>query len=235
MRGNIGVILQSRTVVAMWLIAAAAAIVRFPDYATLPATVVTAMGTSELLELSDPSRISGMSRGRRSGWPYWAYGLLFLVGIGMALATLFARQPLAAWLLTGAVATDIGAFLVGKSATAVYRRFGKKPAALARKISPNKTWWGAGGGAVASWVIMSLLMQSLDLPSSGAFVTVMILVPIAAVLGDLLESWLKRYAGVKDSGRILGSHGGVLDRLDGIVAVFALPGTIALTAIHYTA
>lgn len=229
MRGNIGVILQSRTVVAMWLIAAAAAIVRFPDYATLPATVVTATGMWELRELSR------MNRDWRSSRPYWAYGLLFLSGIGMALGILVAKQPLAAWLLAGAVATDIGAFLVGRSATAVYRRFGKKPAALARKISPNKTWWGAGGGAVASWVTMLLLMQSLDLPSSGAFVTVMILVPIAAVLGDLLESWLKRYAGVKDSGRILGSHGGILDRLDGIVAVFALPGTIALTAIHYTA
>lgn len=229
MRGNIGAILRSRVVVAVWLIAAAAVIVRFPDYATLPATVATATGMWELRELSR------MNRDWRSGWPYWAYGLLFLFGIGMALGILVAKQPLAVWLLTGAVATDIGAFLVGRSATAVYRRFGKKPAALARRISPNKTWWGAGGGAVASWVIMSLLMQSLDLPSSGAFVTVMILVPIAAVLGDLLESWLKRYAGVKDSGRILGSHGGVLDRLDGIVAVFALPGTIALTAIHYTA
>lgn len=229
MRGNIGAILRSRVVVAVWLIAAAAVIVIFPDYATLPAMVVTATGMWELRELSR------MNRDWRSSRPYWAYGLLFLVGIGMALGILVAKQPLAAWLLAGAVATDIGAFLVGRSATAVYRRFGKKPAALARKISPNKTWWGAGGGAVASWVTMSLLMQSLDLPSSGAFVTVMILVPIAAVLGDLLESWLKRYAGVKDSGRILGSHGGILDRLDGIVAVFALPGTIALTAIHYTA
>ncbi|MDO4780894.1 MAG: phosphatidate cytidylyltransferase [Candidatus Saccharibacteria bacterium] len=227
--------MQSRIVVAVWLIAAAAVIVSFPDYATLPAMVVTVMGMLELWELSGSSGLSGMSKGQRSGWPYWAYGGLFFFGIGMALFILSAKQSLAIWLLAGAVTTDIGAFLVGKGVTTVYRRFGRKPAALARKVSPNKTWWGAVGGAVASWATMVLLMRPLGLPLLSPSVAAMILVPITAILGDLLESWLKRYAGVKDSGRFLGSHGGILDRLDGIVAVFALPGTIALIAIHCTA
>ena len=105
---------------------------------------------------------------------------------------------------------DIGAFLVGKTLG------GPK---LAPSISPNKTWSGFFGGimisSIGTWVLYHFLNLE-SLPYFGAFV--LIALPLAQV-GDLLESWCKRYFNVKDSGSFLPGHGGLLDRLDSIFAV----------------
>ncbi len=127
------------------------------------------------------------------------------------------------WYLTlpvlAIIASDVGAYTVG-------RIFGKHP--LAPQLSPKKTLEGAFGGLGLAIVIVSssaylletLLGIRIDLYDALLFA---ILVASAAQLGDLFESLLKRWVGVKDSGTLLPGHGGLLDRLDSLM--FAVPIT----------
>jgi len=107
------------------------------------------------------------------------------------------------WLLTTVALTDVGAFFVGKS-------IGKTQFS---KTSPNKTLEGVIGG-VAIATIISTYIGLYIVPFWVAVFTTL-LVSIASVFGDLFESYLKREAGVKDSGDLLPGHGGILDRIDG--------------------
>lgn len=108
--------------------------------------------------------------------------------------------------------TDSGAYFIG-------RKYGKRK--LAPKISPNKTLEGAIGGIVTAIIIGTVLQFTLN-PFSSYFeaLIITIVVSIAGQVGDLVESALKRNFGVKDSGKILPGHGGVLDRLDSWIFVF---------------
>lgn len=143
-----------------------------------------------------------------------ALGLAYTGAASIAL--LFLReQPhgfgLALWTLGLVWATDIGAYFAGRTIG------GPK---LAPAISPNKTWAGLIGGVVAAAVIGALVAYLAQLPQTAFFVAA----PLAVVAqgGDLLESWMKRRAGVKDSGKLLPGHGGVLDRLDGALPVLII-------------
>jgi phosphatidate cytidylyltransferase len=120
-------------------------------------------------------------------------------------------------------ATDTGAYTVG-------RLIGRRK--LAPKISPNKTWEGAIGGFVfgAAAAVIAILALDPDptdpLDDLGSYRTATVVVialgvPLVAVLGDLVESVLKRRLGVKDVSHILPGHGGFLDRLDSLL--FAAP------------
>ena len=113
--------------------------------------------------------------------------------------------------------TDIGAYFVG-------RKFGRLK--LAERLSPNKTWEGVFGGAAFCTLVMLLLAPITDLiiPEFNQidFFSIMLLtltIIVLSVVGDLLESMLKRNQGIKDSGDILPGHGGILDRVDGLLAV----------------
>lgn len=101
-------------------------------------------------------------------------------------------------------AADVGAYLFG-------RQFGRVK--LAPTISPGKTWEGVIGGLVFATVVALLAGIALDL-SLIAFVSVSLAATTVSVVGDLTISMLKRYVGLKDSGRLLPGHGGVLDRID---------------------
>ncbi|MCA9839633.1 MAG: phosphatidate cytidylyltransferase [Trueperaceae bacterium] len=117
------------------------------------------------------------------------------------------------------IATDVGAFTFG-------RLFGKTK--LAPSISPNKTLEGSLGGLLLASVVVSATVfglqrwLGLNIEIYDA-ILFSLLVSSAAQLGDLFESLMKRWAGVKDSGNFLPGHGGILDRIDSVL--FAVPMT----------
>ncbi|MFZ7812635.1 phosphatidate cytidylyltransferase [Acinetobacter lwoffii] len=107
---------------------------------------------------------------------------------------------------------DSGAYFVG-------RKFGKKK--LAPNVSPNKSVEGLYGGIVTSMLIVTavaLLYLDMSWPELILFLILSVVTVFSSVLGDLFESMIKRRAGIKDSGRILPGHGGVLDRIDSLLA-----------------
>jgi len=116
---------------------------------------------------------------------------------------------------------DIGAYFSGKA-------FGNRK--LAPNVSPGKSMAGLYGGiatAALIVILMSLVWARLDLASTGGllFFSVCLFVVLVSVLGDLTESMFKRFRGIKDSSSLLPGHGGVMDRIDSLVAagpVFAL-------------
>ena len=119
-----------------------------------------------------------------------------------------------AFLLIVTFSSDTGAFFVGKA-------MGKRP--LAPTISPNKTWEGAIGGFAAAILAAFTAAWTLDIDIDPPLIVVLgTLMGVVGQAGDLFESKLKRLAGVKESGRLLPGHGGVLDRLDSIVFNLAL-------------
>lgn len=142
-----------------------------------------------------------------------------------AVALLFLReQPngamLTFWSLALVWATDIGAYFCG--------RFIGGPK-LAPVWSPSKTWAGLGGGMTAALLTGLAFARWGGLPQ-GLALSSFVLAAVAQG-GDLYESVLKRRAGVKDSGSILPGHGGVLDRLDGVVPVAPMVALLVLTEI----
>lgn len=115
------------------------------------------------------------------------------------------------WVLSLIWATDTGAYVFGKLIGGVK---------LAPKISPYKTWAGFIGGLVST-VGVAVYMQIYFLKNMNVFVIISfsLLLSLIAQLGDLLESWVKRYFGIKDTSSLIPGHGGFLDRLDSLLAV----------------
>lgn len=143
-------------------------------------------------------------------------GFLYIALPAFALIVLdWAWYALVLWVLVVTWATDIFAYFAGRSIG------GPK---LAPRISPNKTWAGLIGGVIGAAVCGALVAQWLDL--GQPFLTIGGPMGVVAQAGDLYESWMKRRAGVKDSGTLLPGHGGVLDRLDGLLPVILV--TLAL-------
>ncbi|WP_313805351.1 phosphatidate cytidylyltransferase [Sphingobium sp.] len=146
-----------------------------------------------------------------------ALGVPYVCVPVMALLFLREQTPnaygllLSLWALSLVWATDIGAYFAGRSIGG---------AKLAPRVSPSKTWSGLGGGVLAALLVGFLLYRFAQLPIQLAAASG--LLAVAAQLGDLLESGMKRRAGVKDSGTLLPGHGGIMDRLDGVVAAAPL-------------
>lgn len=114
--------------------------------------------------------------------------------------------------------TDIGAYFAG-------RRIGGPK--LAPAVSPNKTWAGLGGGILAAAIVGGISHSYAPFPASLlGCMALGALLAVVAQAGDLFESWLKRRAGVKDSGTLIPGHGGLLDRIDGLT--FTMPLFAAL-------
>lgn len=130
-------------------------------------------------------------------------------------------------LLMGAILAtvthDIGSYFVGRWA-------GKTP--LAPAISPNKTVEGLVGGSLATLFVCLIFVRMIDPWDGGKAFWLAVVVAIAAPLGDLCESMIKRDLGVKDMGALLPGHGGVLDRIDALL--FVVPATYYLARILYT-
>jgi phosphatidate cytidylyltransferase len=149
---------------------------------------------------------------RAAPWSAALAGVLVLVPAWVALARLRTDLPRGAeWILFAFVLVwmaDIGGYFFG-------RRFGRTK--LAPNVSPGKTWEGVLGGFLLSGVVAIAGSLWFDAPMYG-FLALCLAVVAFSVVGDLTESLLKRFAGVKDSGTIFPGHGGVMDRIDSITA-----------------
>lgn len=161
---------------------------------------------------------------RGLNWLKGIFGLLTLlpawISINLIREVEYLNDPQkGAWLLLYVFcliwAADIGAYFAGKA-------FGKHK--LMPNVSPGKTIEGMLGGLVASSTLIFVTLQTPLFATENTFkiVTVSVFVIFSSVLGDLLESMLKRQAGVKDSGKILPGHGGVLDRVDSLTAAMPI-------------
>ena len=123
------------------------------------------------------------------------------------------------WILSCVIATDIGAYVVGKIIGG---------AKLAPKISPNKTWSGLFGGVTAS-AFTGLGFSVFWMEKHFKFVCLSLLIAIVAQMGDLLESRFKRKYSLKETSNIIPGHGGIMDRLDGHMAAVTFIALISFT------
>ena len=174
-------------------------------------------GALLLVEWFQLVRAMGLGSGGKAAFS--ALGLLLVIG---AIGGLwYIRQNLgmtaALWVFGMVWATDIGAYFAG-------RAFGG--ARLAPTISPSKTWSGLVGGMIAA------LIASATIGDRGQIIGVPLWIGLfmglLAQLGDLGESWMKRRAGVKDSGKLIPGHGGIFDRVDGLLPVALILGALAI-------
>ena len=160
-------------------------------------------------------------------------GWLVLLAWWIALVEIQARSPA---LLLAAMAivwiADTAAYFSG-------RAFGRRK--LAPTVSPGKTWEGVYGALAATAVyILAMLWLAPDLLHArtrtplavAAWVVLVLALTALSVVGDLFKSQLKRQRGVKDSGRILPGHGGVIDRIDALLAVMPPTALLAQYALH---
>ncbi len=140
---------------------------------------------------------------------FGAYAILFVAPhnfvSGHGLSYLFGAMVLT-------VANDSGAFAIG-------RQYGKRP--LNKLLSPSKTIEGTLGGTLVTLIAGGLFLPLMSVWTRTAGLEAAVALSIVVPLGDLFESMVKRTIGVKDLGRILPGHGGLLDRIDGLL--FALP------------
>jgi phosphatidate cytidylyltransferase len=170
-------------------------------------------------------------------WPLRIVGILAGAAyFGLAAATMTGAGTFLLVLVLGVtIFTDTGAYFAGRAIG------GPK---IAPSISPSKTWAGLAGGVIASVIWVFLWMMAIDEPPrwlpprfeiglnlspqniAGA-IALGAGLAVVAQCGDFFESWLKRKAGVKDSSRLIPGHGGVFDRIDGLVPVAIVAGLIA--------
>lgn len=164
-----------------------------------------------------------------SALPLAVAGWIVLIGAWVAIVQLQARSP---WLVLAAMAivwiADTAAYFSG-------RAFGRRK--LAPQVSPGKTWEGVYGG-LAAVAIYALVLTPLAARAGFAverspmsvvlWIAGALALAALSVVGDLCESLLKRQAGVKDSGHLLPGHGGVLDRIDALLAAMPPAALLAL-------
>ncbi len=179
---------------------------------------------------------SGVQRGlwNFAGIAYVGFATWVLVGLRMRPDGVFGVLQV----VSAVIATDIGAYFAG-------RTFGGPK--IAPKISPSKTWAGLIGGMIAAGAVflgwaayIQAETQASLIELGGAVVPINAqpalwpsafggaLVAVIAQAGDFFESWMKRRAGVKDSGHLIPGHGGLFDRLDGLLAVCFVLGILLL-------
>jgi len=157
------------------------------------------------------------SPARHVGWMIFA---VFYVGLACVAVVFLQMRGLFIPVLVAVIATDVGAYFAGRTIG------GPK---IAPKISPSKTWAGLVGGMVASALAINVIAFMFWRPG-GTLSSLFLLIAVGAAIaviaqsGDFLESWMKRRAGVKDSGSLIPGHGGLFDRLDGLLAASLLVG-----------
>jgi len=143
---------------------------------------------------------------------------LVLLSITWVAIVLIIHQSHGPWILLFAFAVvalaDVGGYVAGNL-------FGKHK--LAPLVSPGKTWEGFFGGILLQCILVASMASFMPEKITTVMLLALVIpVSLYSVLGDLFESMIKRHNGVKDSGNILPGHGGVLDRIDGLIAALPL-------------
>ena len=167
----------------------------------------------------------------------WLLGGAIYVGLACFSLILFSTPVFgmtpAIMLIAAVIGTDIGAYFAGRSIG------GPK---IAPRISPSKTWSGLFGGMIGAGLMMVIIQAGIyafrvgeagdgDVYLAYGWFGLMLTgaaLAVVAQLGDFFESWMKRRAGVKDSGRLIPGHGGLFDRTDGLIAVAFAAGIVTL-------
>jgi phosphatidate cytidylyltransferase len=167
----------------------------------------------------------------------WLLGGAIYVGLACFSLILFSTPVFgmtpAIMLIAAVIGTDIGAYFAGRSIG------GPK---IAPRISPSKTWSGLLGGMIGAGLMMVIIQAGIyafrdgeagdgDVYLAYGWFGLMLTgaaLAVVAQLGDFFESWMKRRAGVKDSGRLIPGHGGLFDRTDGLIAVAFAAGVVTL-------
>ena len=158
--------------------------------------------------------------------PLWAAAGTVWLTVGTAAFLVLARLPDGAretllWLLAVVWANDSAAYLSGRVVG------GPK---LAPRLSPNKTWAGFAGGVACAGLIGGLAGWLTEATNPLLLAMLSLVLGVAAQLGDLAESAAKRHFGVKDASRLIPGHGGLLDRVDGLLAASLVAGAVTLGA-----
>jgi len=152
--------------------------------------------------------------GLRQGFGWSVVGAFYIVLPCFAMVWLREAdehgRTVVLWLMLSVWATDIGAYFAGRSIG------GPK---LAPRISPNKTWAGLAGGMAAAALVGAATAALTELASQQRLLLAGLATAVLAQAGDLSKSAWKRHFGVKDSGSLIPGHGGVIDRLDGLLFV----------------
>lgn len=151
----------------------------------------------------------------------WSYGLAALAALLWLRHQPAHGRETILWVLACIWATDIGAYFVGRAAGG---------AKLAPRISPGKTWAGLVGGMAWAAVASAAVGYAFGLGETVPLAMIGAALAVVGQAGDLLESAAKRRAGVKDSGHLIPGHGGLLDRIDGLMAVLVAVGIARLLA-----
>lgn len=179
----------------------------------------------------------GLARKFSSGISFGLWLLFGVVYMGLAAASivLLATVQFLVPVLAIVIATDTGAYFAGRSIG------GPK---IAPSISPSKTWAGLGGGMIAAALVAVIaftatgvrpdaLPMAMVATSSGKLLIAAsgAVLAVVAQAGDFFESGLKRRAGVKDSGSLIPGHGGLFDRVDGLLPVAIVVGAMVTALI----
>lgn len=155
---------------------------------------------------------------QQNRWGWSAFGLIYItmaIGSLILIYSFYDSDSSSIYKLVVLVAAiDIGGYIFGKL-------FGKTK--LAPDISPGKTWEGLLGSAICASVLSYTIA-----PSFWDSIFLGVIPAVIATIGDLLESFVKRRAGMKDSGKLIPGHGGLLDRVDGLMACAIYFGPIML-------
>lgn len=164
----------------------------------------------------------------RNGFFWLAFGIFYFglscVSLAILVNAVEAYVPLLIWVVMIIGFTDIGGYLIGSLVGG---------AKMAPHISPNKTWSGFCGSIVISGFSAIVFDSIFKLSTSfNAYFLLSLVLSFLAILGDLIESYIKRIHNVKDSGASIPGHGGVMDRLDGYT--LCLP-FLAFVAYHWPA
>lgn len=205
---------RSRTPAAVLAASTPVAVLMVLNEEPVMAAVVTVAGMTASAVRAWVDREAGAPRVRPAILS--ALGLLY-GGAPMAAYGLLRGDPtsgleLAFWILLVVWATDVGAYAAG-------RLIGGPR--LAPRVSPSKTWAGLGGGMLAAGLVGGGVGVATGLDPVMQLAAISAILAVVAQAGDLGESMLKRSYGCKDSGRLIPGHGGLMDRLDGFLAVSA--------------